>query len=153
MKSLVIFFLLFSTMLFNGCEQSVRITNEIFNSELNIDYVHKALLQKKWGMYLALFGELADYDMNENGDITAITSYSALPLTITGTWTLNNVTQEYVCTFEHNNPTWATKFVFTPLAINASTRSGFRYNLDVKYSIFYTQYDEPESGTTSLHLR
>ncbi len=154
MKRFATLFLLASLALFNGCEQTIRITDDLLNPELNTALVHEALLQRNWSTYLALFGtSLGEFDMKDDGTITVTIKNGTSSIVNVGTWVSQNSPLQYTCTFKHNNPQWATEFMFTPLSTNTSTRSGFRYVINVSYSISYPEYDEPETGETVLYLR
>ena len=149
MKRIVIFLLLITLSVFNGCEQSINISNDILNTEngLNVQLIHEALLQRNWNSYLVLFGFSEEFDMKEDQSITVkVKNLSSHE----GTWKLDRKTFTYTCTFNHNNPAWAKVFIFTPISI--SSREG-TYQLGVTYSIYYLNNDEPESSEIDLYLR
>lgn len=157
MKRIAILFLLASLFVFNGCEQNIRITDDMLNSEnsgINAMLVHEALLQRNWSTYLTLFGiSSGEFDMKDDGTITVTIKNGSSNIIHDGTWVSQNSPLQYTYTFKHNNPQWVKVFMFTPLSMNTQTRSGFRYALNVKYSAFYIGYDEPETGETVLYLR
>ncbi len=146
MKSLVIFFLLLSTMLFNGCEQSIYLTEDTLNP-----IIHKELLQKNWRTLIVLFGIIEEFDMESDQSIKVITKNGSSSTVHVGTWTVNEETETYTCIFNHNNPTWAKEFIFTPISTNYLSNN--TYEVIIKYSIFYIDNDVPETGETVLYFR
>lgn len=149
MKRIIILLLLITMSVFNGCEQSIYISNDILNTEngLNVQLIHEALLQRNWNSYLVLFGFSEEFDMKEDQSITVkVKNLSSHE----GTWKLDRTTFTYTCIFNHNNPAWAKVFIFTPISISSWKGT---YLLRVTYSIYYLNNDEPESSEIDLYLR